>query len=71
MAISKTKKKKERKKINDDMTLMWFNWSVATINVMLQLLDIYIYIYICRVLICGPNPKYMGSQPSEPNTINL
>ena len=46
MAISKTKKKKERKKINDDMTLMWFNWSVATINVMLQLLDIYIYIYI-------------------------
>ena len=69
MAISKTKKKKERKKINDDMTLMWFNWSVATINIMLQLLDI--YIYICRVLICGPNPKYMGSQPSEPNTINL
>ena len=46
MAISKTKNKKERKKINDDMTLMWFNWSVATINVMLQLLDIYIYIYI-------------------------
>ena len=69
MAISKTKNKKERKKINDDMMLMWFNWSVATINVMLQLLDI--YIYICRVLICGPNPKYMGSQSSEPNTINL
>ena len=44
MAISKTKKKKKRKKINDDMTLMWFNWSVATISVILQLLDIYIYV---------------------------
>ena len=45
MAISKTKNKKERKKINDDMALMWLNWSVTTINTTLQLLDIYIYIY--------------------------
>ena len=43
MAISKTKNKKERKKINDDMALMWFNWSVATINATHKLLDIYIY----------------------------
>ena len=28
-------------------------------------------LYYCRVLICDPNPKYMGSQPNEPNTINL
>ena len=27
-------------------TLMWLNWSIATINTMLLLLDIYIYIYI-------------------------
>ena len=46
MAIGKTKNKKERKKINDDMTLMWLNWSVTTINDTVQLLDIYIYIYI-------------------------
>ena len=46
MAISKTKNKKERKKINDDIALMWLNWSVVTINATLQLLDIYIYIYI-------------------------
>ena len=26
--------------------LMWLNGSVATLNAMLQLLDIYIYIYI-------------------------
>ena len=28
--------------------LIWLNWSVATINTTLQLLDIYIYIYIYR-----------------------
>ena len=27
-------------------TLMWLNWSIATINTTLLLLDIYIYIYI-------------------------
>ena len=32
--------------MNDDIALMWLNWSVATINATLQLLDIYIYIYI-------------------------
>ena len=26
--------------------LMWLNWNVATINATLQILDIYIYIYI-------------------------
>ena len=41
MVVSKTKNKKERKKINDDMALMWLNWSVTTINTMFQLLDIY------------------------------
>ena len=41
MSIGKSKNKKERKKMNDDMALMWLNWSVATINAMLQLLDIY------------------------------
>ena len=37
--------KSERKKIMAWM-LLWLNWSIITINVMLQLLDIYIYIYI-------------------------
>ena len=37
--------KLERKKIMT-WTLMWFNQSVATINITLQLLEIYIYIYI-------------------------
>ena len=41
MSIGKSKNKKERKKMNDDMALMWLNWSVATINATLQLLDIY------------------------------
>ena len=27
--------------MNDDMMLMWLNWSVAIINATLQLLDIY------------------------------
>ena len=39
--------KLERKKIMA-WTLMWLNWSVATINVILQL--IYIYIYIDMVV---------------------
>ena len=43
MAISKTKNKKERKKINDDTTLIWLNWSIVTINAMLQFLDTYRY----------------------------
>ena len=42
MSIGKSKNKKERKKMNDDMALMWLNWRVATINATLQLLDIYI-----------------------------
>ena len=48
MSIGKSKNKKERKKINDDTTLMWLYWSVATINATLQFLEreIYIYIYI-------------------------
>ena len=29
---------------------MWLKWSVTTIDAMLQLLDIYIYIYICSKL---------------------
>ena len=41
MSIGKSKNKKERKKMNDDIALMWLNQSVATINVKLQLLDIY------------------------------
>ena len=32
--------------MNDDMALMWLNWSVATIKTTLQF--IYIYIYIER-----------------------
>ena len=43
MAINKTKNKKERKKINDDMALMWLNCSVVTINATFQLLDRYKY----------------------------
>lgn len=46
MSIGKSKNKKEIKKINDDMALMWFNWSVAIIIATLQLLDTYRYIYI-------------------------
>ena len=34
MAINNIKNKKERKKINDDMVLMWLNWSEAIINTM-------------------------------------
>ena len=41
MSIGKSKNKKERKKINDDMVPMWLNWSVATLIATLQLLDIY------------------------------
>ena len=41
MSIGKSKNKKERKKINDDMVPMWRNWSVATLIATLQLLDIY------------------------------
>lgn len=53
MSIGKSKNKKEIKKINDDMALMWFNWSVAIIIATLQLLDTYryIYIYILQILI--------------------
>ena len=32
-------------KKNCDMAMMWLNWSVATINAILELYDIYIYIY--------------------------
>ena len=32
MSIGKSKNKKEKKKKNDDVVLMWLNWSVATIN---------------------------------------
>ena len=39
MSIGKSKNKKERKKINDDMVPMWLNWSVATIIATLQPLD--------------------------------
>ena len=41
MSIGKSKNKKERKKIYDDMVPMWLNWSVATLIATLQLLDIY------------------------------
>ena len=34
MAINNIKNKKERKKINDDMVLMWLNRSEAIINTM-------------------------------------
>ena len=34
------KQKTKKKKINDDMGLTWLNWSVAIINIILQLLDI-------------------------------
>ena len=46
MEIGKTKNKNERMKINNDIELMWLNWSIVIINATLQLLDIYIYIYI-------------------------
>ena len=39
MSIGKSKNKKERNKINDDIALMWLNWSVATLIAMLQLLE--------------------------------
>ena len=31
----------------------------------------YIYIYICRVTNCSPNPDEIGYGPNKPNTINL
>ena len=34
--MGKSKHKKERKKINNDMALMWLNGSITTINVTLQ-----------------------------------
>ena len=43
MSIGKSKIEKERKKINDDMALMWLNWSVAII-IMHQLLNIYRFV---------------------------
>ena len=30
-----------------------------------------IYIYICKVTICSPNPNELGYKPNEPNSINL
>ena len=36
--------KKKKKKMT--WIIMWFNWSVVIINIILQFLDIYIYIYI-------------------------
>ena len=47
MSIGKSKNKKERKKINDDMVPMWLNWSVATLIATLQLLDIYRLVNPC------------------------
>ena len=41
MSTNKSKCKNEGKKRNDDMALMWLNWSIATINATLQLLDVY------------------------------
>ena len=41
MSIGKSKNKKENNKINNDVVLMWLNWSVATINATLQFLIIY------------------------------
>ena len=35
MTTGKSKNKKEKKKIYDDVALIWLNWSVATINVKL------------------------------------
>ena len=32
---------------------------------------IVLYIYICRVTNCNPNPNGIGYGPNEPNTINL
>ena len=32
---------KPQKKKNCDKAIMWLNWSIATINTMLQLLDVY------------------------------
>ena len=44
MSIGKSKIEKERKKINDDMVLMWLNWSIAIIIAMHQLLNIYRFV---------------------------
>ena len=33
--------KPQKKKKNCDKTIMWLNWSIATINTTLQLLDVY------------------------------
>ena len=33
-------------------TLMWLNWSIATINVTLQLLDIYRFMCLQNIKIC-------------------
>ena len=48
--MSNVKKIIGKLKIKKIMTwmLMWLNWSIVTINTTLQLLDIYIYIYIYR-----------------------
>ena len=63
MAIGKTKNKKERKKINDDMTLMWLNWSVATINIMFQVLDRYLLLlFVYFITICSFKKIYIYTQ---------
>ena len=41
MSTSKSKNKKERKKINDDIALLWLNWSVVTINITFLLLFLF------------------------------
>ena len=51
MSIGKSKNKKERKKMNDDMALMWLNQSVTTINATLQLLDIYRHLLLYNILV--------------------
>ena len=43
--MSKTIIEKLERKKTITWMLIWLNWSVTTINVTLQLLDIYIYIY--------------------------
>ena len=50
--------------------LMWLNRSVTTINATLQLLNIYIYIYV-RTRFGSLTQKVDGLKTKKPKTMNL
>ena len=49
---------KKNNYVFNDVAMRWLNKSVVTINVTLQLLDIYIYIYMVIILQKVPMESY-------------